>query len=62
MPEETPEKKAAGPKTESAWGISVQNLSPELAQKFGIDEKESGVIITDVAPESPGRRSQAARG
>ncbi|MGA2403317.1 MAG: DegQ family serine endoprotease [Syntrophobacteraceae bacterium] len=53
MPEETPQQKAAGPKTESAWGITVQNLTPELAQKFGVDEKESGVVITEIAPGTP---------
>jgi serine protease Do len=52
MPDETAEKKSAGPKTESAWGITVQNLTPDLAQKFGVDEKESGVLITEITAGS----------
>jgi serine protease Do len=48
MPEETPDKKGPGSKSESAWGITAQNLTPELAQKFGVDEKEAGVIITEL--------------
>jgi serine protease Do len=62
MPEETPEKKAAGPKTESAWGLTVQNLSPDLAQKFGVDDKESGVIITDVASGTPAAEARLRSG
>jgi serine protease Do len=53
MPEEVGEKKGAAPKTESAWGITVQNLTPELAQKFGLDEKETGVVITEIAAGTP---------
>lgn len=52
MPEEITQRKAGVPKTESAWGITVQNLTPELAQKFGLDEKETGVIITELAAGS----------
>jgi serine protease Do len=48
MPEETPGQKPGGTKTETAWGITVQNMAPDLAQKFGLDETETGVIITDV--------------
>jgi len=62
MPEETPEKKGAGPRTESAWGITVQNLTPELAQKFGVDEKESGVVVTDLAPGTPASEARLRSG
>lgn len=62
MPEETPEKKAAGPKTESAWGITVQNITSELAQKFGVDEKEGGVIITDLTQGTPAAEARLRPG
>ncbi len=52
MPEELGTKKAAGAKSESAWGITVQNITPELAQRYGIDENESGVVITEIKPGS----------
>ena len=48
MPEETAEQKQGALKSESAWGITVQNIAPDLAQKFGLDETETGVVITDV--------------
>jgi serine protease Do len=32
-------------------GMAVQNLNPELARQFGLEEK-SGVVITDVSPNS----------
>ncbi len=55
-------KKAAGPKTESAWGITVQNLTPELAQRFGVDEKEGGVIITEIAAGTPAAEARLRPG
>ncbi len=36
-----------------AWGLAVQNLTPELAQRFGMNASEGGVIITRVLPDSP---------
>ncbi len=50
MPEETPDQKRGTAKTESAFGISVQNITPELAQKFSLDENETGVVITELKP------------
>ncbi len=46
MPEETAEAPAAEEK--SAWGLTVQNLTPELAQRFGLDENERGVVISEI--------------
>ena len=62
MPEEIAEKKAGARKTESAWGITVQNLTAELAQKFGLDEKESGVVITEVASGTPADEARLRQG
>ncbi|MGV8072961.1 MAG: DegQ family serine endoprotease [Syntrophobacteraceae bacterium] len=45
--ETLPEKK------ESVWGLAVQNLTPELAQRFGWEEGEQGVVISGVQPGSP---------
>ncbi len=62
MPEDAQMKKSAAPKTESAWGITVQNLTPELAQRFGVDEKEGGVVITDLAEGSPAAEARLRQG
>lgn len=51
MPEETAEAPAVT--KESAWGMTVQNLTAELAQRFGLDEREGGVVISEVQPGSP---------
>jgi serine protease Do len=49
-----PEEAAEVPSTpkESAWGMTVQNLTAELAQRFGWDENERGVVIAEVQPGS----------
>ena len=37
----------------TAWGLSVQDITPELAQHLGLNPGEKGVVVTDVEPESP---------
>jgi serine protease Do len=44
---------AAPSKKESTWGLTVQNLTPELAQRFEWDQTEQGVVISNVQPGSP---------
>lgn len=44
---------AAPSKKESTWGLTVQNLTPELAQRFEWDATEHGVVISSVQPGSP---------
>ncbi|WP_157605452.1 DegQ family serine endoprotease [Schlesneria paludicola] len=39
-------------KPANSWGFSVQTLTPDLAKKFGYSQ-DSGVIITEVTPNSP---------
>jgi serine protease Do len=51
MPEEGTE--AAPATKESAWGLTVQNLTSDLAQRFGLDENERGVVIFEIQPGSP---------
>lgn len=51
MPEEMPGQKGRQ-KTESAWGITVQNNAPDVAQRYSLDEKETGAVITDLKPGS----------
>jgi len=51
MPDEGTE--APLPTKESAWGLTVQNLTAELAQRFGWDQNEHGVVISEIKPGSP---------
>ena len=51
MPEESAAVSPA-PK-ETAWGMAVQNLTADLARRFGLDEGEAGVVIAEVQPGSP---------
>jgi serine protease Do len=37
-------------------GLRVQTLTPELADKFDVDRKTEGVVVTDVEPGSPADR------
>jgi serine protease Do len=39
-------------KSTNAWGLSVQPLTSDLAKKFGYKE-EAGLVIAEVAPDSP---------
>jgi serine protease Do len=51
MPEEG--QKIISPQKENDWGITVQELTPQLAQQLGLDPGTSGVVISDIAEGSP---------
>jgi len=40
-------------KSAEKLGITVQDLTPELAQKFSYQDEKTGVIVTDVQDDSP---------
>lgn len=61
MPEGAGEP-AAGPKSGAAWGLTVQNLTQELAQRFGWSRGEQGVVITEVEPGSPAAEAKLRPG
>ena len=42
-----------GPDAESGFGITVSDITPEMAERYGF-EVAKGVVITRVAPGSPG--------
>ena len=60
MPDETEAGQAV--KKESSWGITVQNITPEIARRFGWDENEQGVVISEVQPGSPAGESRLRSG
>ncbi len=35
------------------WGLTVQNITQEIARRFGLDVNETGVVVTDVTRNSP---------
>ncbi len=37
---------------EATWGIAVQDITPDLAHRLGLGPDETGVIISDVDPDS----------
>jgi serine protease Do len=41
------------PETATAWGLSVQDITPEVAQQLGLNPDEQGVVISGVDPGSP---------
>lgn len=60
---ENPEMAAAEGEAESRanFGLRGQNLTPELADRLGIEE-EQGVVITEVEPGSPADEAGLRRG
>ncbi len=48
----TPEAQplSEGRETESALGLKVSNMTPELSQRYQLPEKEGAVVVTDVDP------------
>lgn len=40
------------------WGISVQNLTQDIAKQFGWDENETGVVIVGIEAGSPAEDSK----
>ncbi|HAA03307.1 MAG TPA: peptidase, partial [Syntrophobacteraceae bacterium] len=51
MPQ-TMEEAKASPEKDQAWGMTVQDITPELAQQLGLDAHEHGVVVSNVQPGS----------
>jgi len=41
------------PEKATSWGLSVQDITPELAQQLGLNPDEQGVVIAGADPGSP---------
>jgi serine protease Do len=54
---------SATPSTEGAkaFGMAVQNLTPEIAQQLGMEES-TGVVVSGVDPEGPAQEAGIRRG
>jgi serine protease Do len=46
--------------TRGFLGVSIQTLTPDLAEAFGLDSTK-GVVVTDIAPDSPASKSELKR-
>jgi serine protease Do len=43
----------SGDSSQQNWGMIVQELTPQLAQRLGFDRNETGIVVTKVQPGSP---------
>ena len=59
MPDETPETEKA---ITTDLGLTVQTLTPELAEQFNWSREEKGVLITGVDPSGAGAEAGLRRG
>jgi serine protease Do len=49
-------------KVTRAWlGVYIQEITPEIAEKFGL-EKAQGALVADISPNSPAERAGLMRG
>jgi serine protease Do len=53
---------AGGGGTVERLGLSVQTLTPDLAENLGLDRTLKGVVVTQVDPEGPGAEAGLRRG
>jgi serine protease Do len=45
-------QESVAPENESAWGLTVQEITPDLARRLGLNPDEEGVVISGVKPGS----------
>jgi serine protease Do len=50
----TPSPKGDTGATVSALGLTLSNVTPELKEKFSLADDAKGVVVVDVAKDSPG--------
>ena len=42
--------------TDETWGFAVANLTPQIRRRFQLESDQQGVVVTDVASDSPADR------
>lgn len=50
---ELKDQEARAQSGESQWGMTVADLSPELARRFQLEQDRKGVVVVDIEPGSP---------
>lgn len=51
-----------GGESKNTWGMTVANLSSDAARRFQIEKAQKGVVVTEVAPDSPAAASNIQPG
>lgn len=49
-------------KQASSWGLTVQNITPEMAERFGWPKTVAGVVVSNVEPGSPSAEAKLRQG
>jgi serine protease Do len=49
----TEEQEIVSPKQKTDWGMTVQELTPQLAEQLGLEPGTTGVVISDIQSGSP---------
>src|SRR5262249_23496757 len=58
---EADEEEEQGQTDETKLGLTVQDITPEIARSLGVDQLK-GVVVTNVAPDSEAERKGIRRG
>jgi serine protease Do len=51
--QEPPARTAGGEENQEHWGMTVANITPEVARRFQVEDGRKGVIVVNVNPEGP---------
>jgi serine protease Do len=62
MPNEQVASADEGDEPAQKWGVSVQDLTPDIAQQLGLKGTTKGVVINNVQPDSPAGEAGLQRG
>jgi serine protease Do len=61
LKEENAPGKPAGPDPDTRWGMNLQDLTPEIAARLGVDA-DQGAVVTAVEPGGAAERAALRRG
>jgi serine protease Do len=61
-PKKTPEPDQAVTSTVEQLGLTLQKISDQLREKYGLSDGAKGVVVTKVAPDSPAAEKQLQAG
>jgi len=53
---------APDPGTSGKLGVAIQDINPQIAQQLGLPTSASGVVVTQVQPDSPAAEAGVQRG
>lgn len=59
---DTVARSGKSPEQSDDWGLTVTELTAEIARQFGFDKNESGILVTGVTGNSPAEKAGIQRG